>query len=327
MADEWVGIRAQLPNDPKLISVARFLLRDAKFREWFGADLESLPTEARYAALRGVTLLGFVRIWAVGNSRGVTDSNGDAILHHCDFSTIDEIAGVPGIASAMESVHWLYADEVGGVSACRLPNFCEYNRPVESRSDKEKSAREMNRERQRRHRRKKALQAVTVTLRHDNTEQNRTEQEPSIHPPNPLPLERVAGWVDGVSWSEVMGRLAKLGVVNARQAVAEARDACGATPELAMTLLDFAEANGKGPGAIVWRFKRAVPSMPLDVGWPMNGDEDHVVIAKAEKAAEKKRREEDEMLATKIIKTMRKAKKPNDEIVAELKRHNLEWPK
>ena len=149
----------------------------------------------------------------------------------------------------------------------------------------------------------------------------------SIHPPNPLPDSVTAGWVDGVSWGEVMGRLAKLGVVNARQAVVEARDGCGSSPELAMQLLDYAEAHGKGPGAIVWRFKRAVPTMPLDVGWPMNGDDPQQAILRADKAAEKKRLAEDELLATKIIQAGRRRNKSDEEIRSDLKSKNLEWPK
>jgi hypothetical protein len=88
-----------------------------------------------------------------------------------------------------------------------------------------------------------------------------------------------------------MTRLVGVGVVNARQACDEAKTACGCGPDLAMKLIDYAVANGKGPGAIVWRFKRAVPSLPIEQGWPENCDDSSSAVVNAEKKATKKRAE------------------------------------
>lgn len=123
-----------------------------------------------------------------------------------------------------------------------------------------------------------------------------------------------------------MTRLAGMGVVNARQACDTAKNGCQCNPEHAMALIDFAVANGKGPGAIVWRFSRSVPSMPVESGWPQNGEAD-AMVARDEKAMARKRREQRDSDATQIIKQGRKSKKPDEEIMAELVAAGLEWPK
>jgi hypothetical protein len=324
MADEWVGVRAQLPSDPKTIAVTKWLARHEPFRDWLGVTPESLPRNA----LVGVTLAGFVRIWAVGNSRGVLDDD-DALLVHCDFEAIDEIAGVPGISLAMETVHWVARDQVEGISAVRLPNFREYNKPSEERTDREKERRAKNRERQKRFRERHALPNATVTPRNAPTEQNITEHnnQPANQPPNPLPDDRLAGRLAGVSWDEVMRRLGAVGVANAPQTLREARDGCSCTPEWAMRLLDYAQANGMGPGAIVWRFKRAVPSLPVEHGWPVPGDLSADTVARNDRLAKKKLLESADLEATDMIKKLRRQKKTEDEIRAELTSKGLEWPK
>ncbi len=129
------------------------------------------------------------------------------------------------------------------------------------------------------------------------------------------------------SWPEVMSRLSSLGIVNSRQAVAEARDACNCTPDWAMKLIDYAQAHGKEPGAIVWRFKRAVPSLPLEQGWPQSGDDSPAVLERVAKASERKRLEDADSRATAMIKAGRRDKKPDQEIAAELTAAGLDWPK
>lgn len=179
MADEWVGMRALLPSDPKTIRVANFLGKHEPFRNWLGAAPEKLPR----SAMIGIVIGAFLKIWAVGNSRGGIEDS-DCILSHADFATLDEIGGIPGISLAMNSVDWAYEENSSDSTSVRLPNFTEYNRPAEERTDKEKQAREKNRERQRkfRERHKSGSEIVTnysnaeITSRNAPTEQNITLQ-------------------------------------------------------------------------------------------------------------------------------------------------------
>jgi hypothetical protein len=119
-----------------------------------------------------------------------------------------------------------------------------------------------------------------------------------------------------------MRRLGAVGVANAPQTLREARDGCSCTPEWAMRLLDYAQANGMGPGAIVWRFKRAVPSLPVEHGWPVPGDLSADTVARNDRLAKKKLLE-----SADLIKKLRRQKKTEDEIRAELTSKGLEWPK
>lgn len=75
-----------------------------------------------------------------------------------------------------------------------------------------------------------------------------------------------AGFLE-VSWEAVESRIAALGVSEFRKAT-DAAKAQGCTPELAMKIVDVAQSQNYGPGAIVRRFGKANPALPLLEGWP-----------------------------------------------------------
>lgn len=323
MAEEWVSARRSLAKDPKTICITNWLSAHQPFRDWLGVTPEALQRDA----LRSVTVVGFIQIWAVANNRAMLDGD-DAILIHCDFAAIDEIAGVPGISQAMATVNWLQATEVNGVSAVRLPNFREYNITVEEREDREEDRKEKNRIRQQRFREKRNARNAAVTLHNAPTEQNRTEQNsPSFlpsksPPPDPGPEE---GRMEGeISWQGVVQRLGRLGVAEAILCAKRARDACGWSTEFAMQVLDYAEAHSKEPGAIYFRFGRPLPR--VEDGWPVNGEATRQA-ERDEKRAEQRRLEEANSLAIAMVKKLRRQKKSDDEIHAALAANGLEWPK
>jgi hypothetical protein len=171
MADEWVSVRARLAKDGKTISIVNWLAKHQPFQQWLGVPVEKLNRNA----LVSVTLKALIEVWAVGNSRGVPDGD-DVILLYTDFEAIDEIAEVPGFALAMEFVHWAHLDENDGVSSVRLPNFSEYNTPAENRTEKEKRARELNRERQKRFRDRRNASNAHVTANNAPTVEKSREQ-------------------------------------------------------------------------------------------------------------------------------------------------------
>jgi hypothetical protein len=178
MVDEWVSVRAMLADDPKTIAITEFLKRQKTFREWLGVQ----PDKMNQEALCSVTLSALIRVWAIANSRGVADET-DVLLAHASLSWVDRIGKVPGLGKAMDSVHWAIEEQRNGVTFIRLPNFLEYNIPVEVRSDKQAKDREKNRERQRRFRERHKLGNAAVTPINASTEtaSDRSASEPSAN--------------------------------------------------------------------------------------------------------------------------------------------------
>jgi hypothetical protein len=104
---------------------------------------------------------------------------------------------------------------------------------------------------------------TTVPLHTNNT--NIPTNQP--HTQNGGTAGGLAG-IDCLTWGHVDDRLAGLKVSKWRQSRIAAQEA-GCSPEMAMRLLDVAKANDYGPGAIVLRFGRAHPDLPVDEGWPV----------------------------------------------------------
>lgn len=153
MAGDWIKMRSALLQSPKLISMARTLHDSAEFREWMtpGGDGDCNGQIVSDDALRCVTCALLLRVWSASREHGIFDGD-DLVLPCIALSDLDVMAGVSGFGDAMYGVGW--AEEVeDGVS---LPNFREYNLPIEPR-DKQKAYRERLK--------RKASQTVTKALR------------------------------------------------------------------------------------------------------------------------------------------------------------------
>lgn len=132
------------------------------------------------------------------------------------------------------------------------------------------------------------------------------------------------------TWAAVREHLVEAGVerpVEAQRGI----EANGCDPDHAHALIRFAEIQGKGPGAIVHRFKNATPSMPLNRGWA-NGEhpeQKQRQVSDAEKVKRAKAdREQNDSRATALIKECRRKGITTDEgLKAELAKAGLEWPK
>lgn len=120
------------------------------------------------------------------------------------------------------------------------------------------------------------------------------------------------------SWGAVSKRLGSLNVSRHRECIAEAKG-FGCTPELAMRIIDYALKNDYGAGAIVSRLSRAVPTMPLESGWP---DKPKPVPEAAKPVPDK--RAVLEQLRFEIIKSGQKSGKSRELIDAELIAAGLE---
>lgn len=172
MADEWVSVRAMLVEDPKTITITESLKKHKPFRDWLGVPPDKLNPDA----LCSVTVNALIRVWAIANSRGVPEEM-DVLLSHANLAWVDRVAKIPGLAKAMEIVHWVAEEQRNGVTFVRLPNFLEYNLPVEIRSEKEAKEREQNRQRQQRFRDKRNGGKRNVTTNNAPTVQHSTAQD------------------------------------------------------------------------------------------------------------------------------------------------------
>lgn len=184
MAD-WIKMRAGLLTNPKVTKMARTLLANPEFREWYG-NTEVTETMSHAVTVRHVTVVtrvtvgGLLPVWA-----SVNESVGrDGHLRHAGLFEVDAMAGIPGFGAAMAAVDWLSVlPDDGGLE---FANFIEHNTVGQERSTLAKTAAERAKE----YRERKALEAagtVTngVTKKRDasrdtvTTEKNREEKNRS----------------------------------------------------------------------------------------------------------------------------------------------------
>ncbi|GEM_PF-5258167 len=143
MADSWIRMRGSLVTNPKVLAMARVLLADPDFLDWYGNESVTLGS-SRAVTLRHVTVVTRVTVgaltplWSMVNECAAIDG----IVRGATLFEVDGMAGVPGFGKAMVSVGWLevLADGV------HFPNFCEHNTVTESRSTAAKTPAQRSKE-------------------------------------------------------------------------------------------------------------------------------------------------------------------------------------
>lgn len=174
MAGEWVKMRVNLVAHPKVQKMAEAMLADERFRQWSALTI-GLVTQSdaeRYAALRVtryVTVTALLRFWGYAHEH-VKDEK----VECASREVIEEIAGVPGFAGALEAVGWAVFTSSQGVD---LPGFSEHNTTIEER--KTAAA-----ERQKRYRERRKSD-VTRDVTRDVTVTEREEKRREDIPPTP----------------------------------------------------------------------------------------------------------------------------------------------
>lgn len=134
-------MRSTLLESPRLITLARSLRTLDGFSFWSGMDHGALRNVTD-TALRYVALALLLRFWSAAREYGHFRGS-DLLLDRLAPCDVDEIVGIKGFGDALVTVGWATPSEHGLI----LPNFKEHNVP------------RSNAERQRDHRRRKALQA------------------------------------------------------------------------------------------------------------------------------------------------------------------------
>lgn len=167
--DDWIRMRTDLYRDPKVLVIAKELMRN-------GSEFALRNGDVTRNVTRNAVCGALLSVWGVCRHRG--RRSGDALsLSGVTLSDLDDIADVPGFGEAMAAAGWA-EESTQGVT---LPGFFnEYN----SEPKRSKAA-----ERQRKYREKKRVtrdvtrdvtQGATVT-----GEKRREEREKSNTPPTP----------------------------------------------------------------------------------------------------------------------------------------------
>lgn len=126
MTQNWIKIRCNLLEHPKVWAMVRFL--------WESQPGGSLITENANSICspdftrRAIVLAGLLKIWAHANEF-VTESNGEFVTVGVTLRYADDVAGVNKFGEAMVNVGWLEARIEGETQILVFPNFTEFNRP------------------------------------------------------------------------------------------------------------------------------------------------------------------------------------------------------
>lgn len=162
MANEWLKIRINLPSNPKVVAMAELLGRKrgglASLTTGFGGPFLEVVT---MQVACSVVVCGLIRVWGTANEVG-----SDGVLKGVSLEGVDAIALIRGFGAAMAEVGW--ARESTDPKGIVLPNFAEFNSPVDSRGA----------DRQRRYRERHATVTRNVTrdvTRNDREEKRREE--------------------------------------------------------------------------------------------------------------------------------------------------------
>jgi hypothetical protein len=169
MAGDWIKMRTDLYRDPKVCLIADILMdNEGDLSRHVNQVMQRDMTVTRNV-MRNVTVGSLVSVWGVLRHRGKRIGD-DLIVKGCTSSVIDDVADLPGLGEAMQSVGWIEVVEEGIV----LPRFFD-----EFNTDPADEIREKNAERQRRFREKIKAENrnVTVTLNSNAREEKSREEK------------------------------------------------------------------------------------------------------------------------------------------------------
>jgi hypothetical protein len=153
MAD-WIKMRSSLLTNPKVIRMARELLKDPDFVDWmcpgFCVTSDESVTKRHVPVVTRIVVGALLPTWSAVNDTAARDG----VVRHAASRDIDETAGVPGFGKALMAVEWL--KELPDGRGVQFINFEEHNSPQKERSLTAKSPAE----RQKEYRERKAREAA-----------------------------------------------------------------------------------------------------------------------------------------------------------------------
>ncbi|KWT89327.1 hypothetical protein WDL1CHR_00703 [Variovorax sp. WDL1] len=227
-------MRGSLMTNPKVIKMARLLLQDPEFLEWYGNDAVTLDasqavTRRHVPIVTRVVVGALTPLWAQVNECAGTDF----VLPDASLFEVEEMAGVPGFGRAMEAVHWLHV--MPASAGIEFPNFTEHNTVGKERSTSAKTGAERSKE-YRERKRLEALESVTdgVTEKSDasrdtvTTEKRRVEKRRKKGAKAPTSADDLPTWMGQLValYHDVLPELPGVRVMDAgrEQALRDFRD-------------------------------------------------------------------------------------------------------
>lgn len=183
MAGDWIRMRSDMYRDPKVCAMAAMVCASLESRN----DRNVTPVTCHVSrnVVRNAVVGALVTVWGVMRHRGHRDGD-DLVVNGVPLAVLDDVADMPGLGQAMESVYWVESNEDSLV----FPGFFgELN--TEPTSTAKTPA---QRQREFRERQKQQAKTVTdrnvtvtsrVTLRNAQREEREEREEEEIQTPLP----------------------------------------------------------------------------------------------------------------------------------------------
>jgi biotin carboxyl carrier protein len=189
MAGDWIKMRVWLCRDPKVIRMADTLAADRDFMLWLTDPVRQSCKDTAYEHVtRNVTVAlcvtALLVTWGTAREQGNREED-DLVLSHCDLSTLDAMADLPGFGDAMASVEWASEREDGSLI---FPKFFKDN---ESPDDRHKR---QNAQRQAKFRDKQSNASNNVTDNVTVTTEKRREEKSKPQTPSESFTRFWAAW-------------------------------------------------------------------------------------------------------------------------------------
>ncbi len=200
MAD-WIRMRSSLLANPRVVKMARVLLAEQRFMDWFRPGATAVTRDATrderdeqrdISAVTRIVVGTLLPVWSMGNEA----AGRDGVIRHAASRDIDLTAGVPCFAQALEAVEWL--EILPNDTGVRFINFDEHNSPQKERALTSKSGADRQKEYRERKKREAEETAkrdaesdelgdVTVTSQRDDREEKKRVEKNSLTSPAKLP--------------------------------------------------------------------------------------------------------------------------------------------
>jgi hypothetical protein len=178
MAADWIKMRTDLYRDPRVCVMADLLMNeDGELARYVNQHCQRHMTVTRNV-MRNVTVGALVSVWGVMRLRGKAEGD-DLVCRAVTTSVLDDIADLPGLGAAMESVGWVLSTEEGLV----FPRFFEDHNVDPDASPKSKSAARQQRYRERQKQESDVTRDVTRDGKVTPREEKRREEEKIKEPP------------------------------------------------------------------------------------------------------------------------------------------------
>jgi len=263
MAGDWIKMRTDLYRDPKVIAMAELLLdKDSPTAGYVNQNLQRDMAVTRNV-MRNAVVGALVSVWGVMRHQGKRIDD-DLVSTETPLWALDDIADLHGFGDAMATAGWVVDTEESLV----FPRFFS-----EHNVDPNETAKDKNRERQKRFRESKrnalcnVTDNVTVTVRE---EKRREDLPPPLTPPE-----------NAVEVAELVKELRAdpYALRYAEKAVSAAVKRGVPTSEL-RSIADFWKASGANSNGkpapwdrpdLYERIRNAMPGEQPDKHWPPAG--------------------------------------------------------